>query len=189
MWYFNPCMVRSDHFPVCAFGNIVLGCLCSDPIIGLRYAACAKETIHEGGRETRVGFCSDVALLRQVLAKVVSIFYAQKKAAFAATRRRTVNEDQIFGKIQQAVGKVKQGVGETLGNEKLANQGVVDQLKGAAKETWGNAKDASKEAHQSHQKVATDKAHERRNKISRSVQNAKEKANEKIDELKERHSA
>jgi uncharacterized protein YjbJ (UPF0337 family) len=100
-----------------------------------------------------------------------------------------VNEDQIFGKIQQAVGKVKQGVGETLGNEKLANQGVVDQLKGAAKETWGNAKDASKEAQQSHLKVATDKAHERRNKISQSVQNAKEKANEKIDELKERHSA
>jgi len=100
-----------------------------------------------------------------------------------------VNEDQIFGKIQQAVGKVKQGAGETLGNEKLANQGVVDQVKGAAKETWGNAKDASKEAQQSHHKVATGKAHDRRNKISQSVQNAKEKANEKIDELKERHSA
>jgi hypothetical protein len=38
----------------------------SDPIIGRPYAACAKETIHEGGRETRVGFCSDVALLCQV---------------------------------------------------------------------------------------------------------------------------
>ena len=100
-----------------------------------------------------------------------------------------MNEDQIFGKIQQAVGKVKQGVGETLGNEKLANQGFVDQVKGAAKETWGNAKDASKEVQQSHQKVSTDKAHERRNKVSQSVQNAKEKANEKIDELKERHSA
>ena len=100
-----------------------------------------------------------------------------------------MNDDQIFGKIQQAVGKVKQGVGETLGNEKLANQGVVDQVKGAAKETWGNAKDASKEAQQSHHKVATGKAHDRRNKISQSVQNAKEKANEKIDELKERHSA
>jgi uncharacterized protein YjbJ (UPF0337 family) len=115
-------------------------------------------------------------------------FTHKKKAAFAAWRR-TVNEDQIFGKIQQAVGKVKQGVGETLGNEKLANQGVVDQVKGAAKETWGNAKDASKESQQSHQKVATDKAHERRNKISQSVENAKEKANEKIDELKKRHSA
>jgi hypothetical protein len=33
------------------------------------------------------------------------------------------------------------------------------------------------------------KAHERQNQISQSVQNAKEKANEKIDEFKERHSA
>jgi uncharacterized protein YjbJ (UPF0337 family) len=36
--------------------------LCSDPIIGLPYAACAKQTIHEGGRKTRVGFYSHVAL-------------------------------------------------------------------------------------------------------------------------------
>jgi uncharacterized protein YjbJ (UPF0337 family) len=120
---------------------------------------------------------------------MVSIFDAQKKATFAATRRRTVNKDQVVGKVKQAVGKVKQNVGETLGNEKLANQGVVDQAQGAAKETWGNAKDAAKEVQQSHKNVATDKAHERRNKISQSVQNAKEKANEKIDEFKERHSA
>jgi hypothetical protein len=42
---------------------------------------------------------------------------------------------------------------------------------------------------QSHKNAATDKAHERRNKISQSVQNAKEKATEKIDKFKERHSA
>src|ERR1019366_10437239 len=54
----------------------------------------------------------------------------------AATRRTTVNKDQVSGKVEQALGKVKQSVGETVGNEKLANQGVVDQAKGAAKETW-----------------------------------------------------
>ena len=53
------------------------------------------------------------------------------------------SEDQVSGKVEQALGKVKQSVGETVGNEKLANQGVVDQAKGAAKETWGNAKDLS----------------------------------------------
>jgi len=42
---------------------------------------------------------------------------------------------------------------------------------------------------QSHQNAATDKAQERRTKISQSVQNAKNKASEKIDEFKERHSA
>jgi uncharacterized protein YjbJ (UPF0337 family) len=71
-----------------------------------------------------------------------------------------VNKDQVFGKVDQAVGKVKQSVGEALGNKKLANQGVVDQVKGATKETWGNAKDAAQEVQQSHQNAATDKAHE-----------------------------
>jgi uncharacterized protein YjbJ (UPF0337 family) len=80
-----------------------------------------------------------------------------------------VNKDQVSGKVEQAVGKVKQSVGETLGNERLANQGVVDQAKGAAKETWGNAKDAANEVKQSRQNAATDKAHERRNRISQSV--------------------
>ena len=100
-----------------------------------------------------------------------------------------MNKDQVSGKAEQALGRVKQSVGETLGNEKLANQGVVDQAIGAAKETWGNAKDAAKEVRQSRQNVATDKAHERRNKISQSVQDAKDKASDKIDEFKERHSA
>jgi len=79
------------------------------------------------------------------------------------------------------VGKVKQRVGETVGNEELANHGVVDQAKGAAKEMWGNAKDAAKEVHQSHKDAAIVKTHETRDKISQSVQNAKEKVNEKID--------
>jgi uncharacterized protein YjbJ (UPF0337 family) len=100
-----------------------------------------------------------------------------------------VNKDQVVGKVEQTVRKVKQSIGETLGDDKLANQGVVDQAKGAAKETWGNAKGAVKEVRQSRQNVAADKAHERRNKLTQSVENAKDKANEKIDEFKERHSA
>ena len=42
---------------------------------------------------------------------------------------------------------------------------------------------------QSHKDAATDKAHEKRDKIGQSVQNAKQKVNEKIDKFKERHSA
>jgi uncharacterized protein YjbJ (UPF0337 family) len=41
-----------------------------------------------------------------------------------------MNKDQVTGKVEQAAGRVKQGVGETLGNQKLANQGVADQVKG-----------------------------------------------------------
>jgi hypothetical protein len=47
----------------------------------------------------------------------------------------------------------------------------------------------AKEVRQSRQNVATDKVHQGRNRVSQSVKNAKDKANEKIDQLKERHSA
>jgi hypothetical protein len=53
----------------------------------------------------------------------------------------------------------------------------------------GNAKDAAKKVQQSHNDAAVDKAHETRDKLSQSVQNAKGKVNEKIDKFKERHSA
>ena len=48
-----------------------------------------------------------------------------------------MNKDQVTGKVEQAAGRVKQSVGETLGNQKLANQGVADQVKGAAKGNLG----------------------------------------------------
>jgi uncharacterized protein YjbJ (UPF0337 family) len=70
---------------------------------------------------------------------VVFIFRAQKIAAFAATRRRTVNKDQVSGKVEQAIGNVMQSVGEVW-NEKLANQGNADQARGATQETSTLAK-------------------------------------------------
>ena len=55
-----------------------------------------------------------------------------------------MDKDQVAGKFDQTVGKAKEKLGEAVGNQKLANQGVADQVKGAAKETWGNAKDAAR---------------------------------------------
>jgi uncharacterized protein YjbJ (UPF0337 family) len=53
-----------------------------------------------------------------------------------------MNKDQVTGKIDQATGKVKETTGEAVGNEKLANQGRVDQVKGTVKEAWGDTKQA-----------------------------------------------
>ena len=72
-----------------------------------------------------------------------------------------MNKDQVTGKVEQAAGRVKQGVGETLGNQKLANQGVADQVKGAAKETWGNVKDAAKDANTDANREQATEARER----------------------------
>jgi ElaB/YqjD/DUF883 family membrane-anchored ribosome-binding protein len=42
---------------------------------------------------------------------------------------------------------------------------------------------------EAHKDAATEKAHETRDKISQSVQDAKEKINKKIDKFKKGHSA
>jgi uncharacterized protein YjbJ (UPF0337 family) len=91
-----------------------------------------------------------------------------------------VNKDQVAGKIDQVAGKVKQGVGEAVGNENLANRGVADQVKGAAKETWGNVKDAANKGNE-------EEAHDTRENISRKVEDAKNRISDKIESIKEQH--
>jgi uncharacterized protein YjbJ (UPF0337 family) len=79
-----------------------------------------------------------------------------------------MNKDEISGKMAQVAGKLKQGVGEALGNQKVANQGIVDQAKGAAKETWANARDAADQVRESHKEAAEEKADNVRHRISQS---------------------
>ena len=92
-----------------------------------------------------------------------------------------MNKDQIAGKIEHAAGHVKEAVGDAIGNQKLANQGVADQVKGAAKETWGNAKDAADVTATRHQHEAEQSAHDARSQVGGKVDELKEKVNEKID--------
>ena len=91
-----------------------------------------------------------------------------------------MNKDQVAGKVDQVAGKVKQGVGEAVGNDNLANRGVADQVKGAAKETWGDVKDAANKSHEQ-------QAHGARENISRKVEDTKNRVKNKIDAIKEEH--
>jgi uncharacterized protein YjbJ (UPF0337 family) len=91
-----------------------------------------------------------------------------------------MNKDQISGKLDQATGKVKQAVGEAVGNENLANQGLADQAKGAAKETWGNAKDAASV-------ITPSRDSHTRSNLSQTIDAVKERINEKIDAVREQH--
>jgi uncharacterized protein YjbJ (UPF0337 family) len=91
-----------------------------------------------------------------------------------------MNKDQVAGKADQVTGKVKQKVGEAVGDENMANRGVGDQVKGAAKETWGNVKDAANQD-------AKEDAHNTRENISRNVEDSKNRVNDKIDAIKEQH--
>jgi uncharacterized protein YjbJ (UPF0337 family) len=109
-----------------------------------------------------------------------------------------MNKETVSGKFDQAAGKIKQVVGETVGNDRLANSGVAEQVKGAAKETWGHAKDTATAVHDDTQvrtdaqgrdlkSRAEDTAHNVRESIATTAQNTKEKINSKLDEIKREH--
>ncbi len=98
-----------------------------------------------------------------------------------------MNRETVEGKFDQLKGKAKQSVGEAVGNSKLANSGAVDQVKGAGKEAWGNAKDAAgavaDDAHARSEKTGRDV----RERMTSTAQNMKDVVNEKAADVKERH--
>ena len=96
-----------------------------------------------------------------------------------------MDKDQVSGKFDQAVGKVKEKVGDAFGNQKLANEGVADQVKGSAKETWGNVKDATHVTTDRQTNETAGTAGEHRSSFSEKVTEMKNKVNAKIDDFKE----
>jgi uncharacterized protein YjbJ (UPF0337 family) len=65
--------------------------------------------------------------------------------------------DKIKGYANEAAGKVKQGIGKAVGNDRLRVEGAAQEVKGGAQKAVGNAKGAVKDAAD---KIA-DKAHEK----------------------------
>lgn len=53
--------------------------------------------------------------------------------------------DKVSGLANEAMGKVKQGVGNAVGNDRLATAGAVQEAKGAAQKAVGDAKAAVKD--------------------------------------------
>ncbi len=49
------------------------------------------------------------------------------------------NKNERDGRVDQAKGKVKQAVGDLTGNDKLRNEGQVDETVGKAKTAVGTA--------------------------------------------------
>ena len=103
-----------------------------------------------------------------------------------------MDENRVEGKFDQIKGKVKQSVGEAVGNEHMANSGAADQVKGAAKESWGATKDAFRDvsdrnaaADTSATTATTDTTgHDVRNKAVSTAQNVKDTIKDKADEFR-----
>ncbi|GLS43613.1 CsbD family protein [Methylobacterium brachythecii] len=53
--------------------------------------------------------------------------------------------DKIKGLANDAVGNVKQGIGNATGNDKLVAEGKAQELKGEAQKNVGDVKDGAKD--------------------------------------------
>jgi uncharacterized protein YjbJ (UPF0337 family) len=51
------------------------------------------------------------------------------------------NEQQNEGKLEQARGNVKEGLGDAFGNEKMEREGQIDQAKGNVREGVGDLRE------------------------------------------------
>ncbi len=115
-----------------------------------------------------------------------------------------MNTNTVAGKIDQIAGKIKQTVGEAVGNESLANRGAAEQVKGHFNEAWGDVKETASDLHQqAHTQTQAklhsnseelkseshDTTHDLREKITSTAQNVKENITTKLDELKHKHNA
>lgn len=101
-----------------------------------------------------------------------------------------MDSDQIKGKLQNVFGKAEEAIGHAIGNQNLANAGTEDQLKGSAKETWGNVKDTANhvgDSVHSHTSDTADSTGESiRDKVVRGTDHLKESINNRLDDVKER---
>ena len=95
-----------------------------------------------------------------------------------------MNSTKADGVFDQAKGKVKQTLGETFNNQKLANEGAADQVKGHVKEA---AKDVSRDDAAKTHAHAEDTGHDARNSVTSAAENVKDSINRGLDNLKRDH--
>ena len=104
-----------------------------------------------------------------------------------------MDKSTASGKLDQMKGKVKQSVGEAIGNDRMANSGTYDQVKGSAKEAWGETKDAARsnakrdEAYE--RDAAEDRAHNLRDTIVSKAEEAKDAIKDRAERSKDRRVA
>lgn len=56
-----------------------------------------------------------------------------------------MNKDQMKGNMKDAAGKVQEKAGEMMGSREHEAKGMKKQVEGKTQETWGDAKEASKD--------------------------------------------
>lgn len=57
-----------------------------------------------------------------------------------------MNKDQVEGRVDQSIGKVKEVTGKLVGNKKLQTKGLSEQAKGKVQTVYGDTKENVKDA-------------------------------------------
>ena len=95
----------------------------------------------------------------------------------------STTDSTIKGKYDEVAGKVKQVTGETFNDQTLANKGAAQQVKGHAEQAWGSVKEAAHETKERKEPVAETKAHDVRESVTSTAQNAKEHIQAGVDKF------
>jgi uncharacterized protein YjbJ (UPF0337 family) len=56
-----------------------------------------------------------------------------------------MNKDQVGGRVDQSIGKVKEAAGKLVGNERLQTEGLAEQVKGKVQTVFGDSKEHAKD--------------------------------------------
>ena len=56
-----------------------------------------------------------------------------------------MDKNRVEGKGKDIAGRVKRQVGEWTGDEKLQDEGAMDQVEGKVQNAWGKVKDAARD--------------------------------------------
>ena len=56
-----------------------------------------------------------------------------------------IDSDRVEGSLKQTGGKLKEGAGNVIGDEKMKREGEADQAEGKLQNTWGGVKDKARE--------------------------------------------
>ncbi len=87
----------------------------------------------------------------------------------------TPSDSTVKGKLDEVVGKVKQGLGDTFNDQSLANKGAAQEVKGHGEQAWGSVKEAASDVKAEHSAAAQTDAHNTRESATGEAQHLKDK--------------
>ena len=112
-----------------------------------------------------------------------------------------MNESTASGVFNEVKGKIKQAIGETFDDQKVANEGAADEVKGHAQQTWGSVKDTAHNATTSDRDSTLETTpaygadrdehttgHDLRSGITNAAANVKESIQRGLDHIDHRHN-